>query len=350
MMSCIETGRFPSWVGNTGADTDVVLSTRVRLARNLRDRQFPLAASLQERTSVFGEVSSALRALPAWHDNTLVNFCGLPVVQQQFLVEERVASPDLLRIEGDRGLMCDAEHRLSVMINEEDHLRIQGLDSGRCADQVWTALDGLDTGLGRQVGYAFDNRKGFLTSCPTNSGTGLRVSFLLHLPGCVLTKTIEQVLQGASHLGMCIRGFFGEHSEVVGSFFQMSNQATLGAREEEVVAATQSAVQQIIGFERTARGRLLSEAAVEIDDKIFRAYGILQYARRLDVRDFLTTCSALRLGIVQQRLPGVTLDLLNRIMLQGLPAHMQVSVGKDMSDEEMDVARAELVRRLLKGY
>ncbi len=341
---------LPAWLSNDGPDSDVVFSTRIRLARNLSQYRFPHSATLQERKKIFDSVSrvATSRGLPG--DSCIYNFCGLPPVEQEFLVEERVASPDLLKTEGDRGVVCDSAHRVSVMINEEDHIRFQVLDCGERSGEIWKEVDELDTAVASDVDYAFDERKGYLTTCPTNSGTGMRVSFLLHLPGMVLTRSIDQVLQGASQMGISTRGFLGEHSEIVGGLFQLSNQATLGVKETELIETTRSAVQRIVSLERQARRRVLEEAKNELEDKVFRSCGILLYARTLAVNEFLTLASTMRLGLECSLIESPSIRELNRLMLSVMPAHLKKMVGnEDLGPEQMGVERANIVRKFLKG-
>lgn len=339
---------IPAWFTSKGSDADVVVSTRVRLARNLSGHLFPGAASLEERKVVFDTVVKTCEKSPACESFTVTNFARLQRTAQEFLVEERAVSPDLVTVEGDRGLVGAEDRRLGVLVNEEDHLRLQALDSGLCGQALLDAIDKMDSTLGQDLRFAYDNRRGYLTSCPTNAGTGLRVSFLLHLPGLALTRTIDQVLQAASQMSMATRGFFGEHSEIVGTLFQLSNQATMGATEQEFLRSTESLVRNIVGLERESRQRLLREARTELTDKVFRAFGILRHARTLSVKEFLNLSSALRVGIDCELISGINAVDLNRLTLMVMPAHIQTLYDRAMEDDELGVMRAELVRSLLK--
>lgn len=345
--SFLDAGKLPAWFNNSGPDSDVVISSRIRLARNLVHRTFPYHASADERKLVYNEVTGILNSETMLPHFEVVDFCRLEKLEQQFFVEKRVASPDLMNMEGQRGVALDPTQRINIMINEEDHLRIQGLDTGYQPEILWEMLNKLDDTLGRKLRFAFDLRRGFLTSCPTNSGTGLRISFLMHLPGLVLTKAIDAVLQGASQMGISTRGFFGEHSEVVGNFFQLSNQATMGAHESEFLSATGKIICEVIKHEREARERLCNEARLEITDKIYRAYGILLHARTLSVEECLNLTSALRLGINIGIFETLTIEELNRITLLSMPAHLQIFCKKNLDETEISVTRAELVRELL---
>jgi protein arginine kinase len=348
MISAEQMCRVPAWFTGKGTDADVVMSTRVRLARNLHTYRFPGRASLEERKAVFEKVSDACTSLSQCNGFAVTNFAPLRKMSQRFLMEERAVSPEMVDAEGDRGLVGEADHRVGVLINEEDHIRLQAMDAGLNTECLVAMLDDLDTSLGQHVRYAYERRRGYLTACPTNAGTGLRVSFLLHLPGLALTKTIDQVLQAASQMSMATRGFFGEHSEIVGTLFQLSNQATMGATEAEFVRSTEGLVRHVIGLEREARQRLLREARTELTDKVHRSYGILRYARALSVSEFLNLSSALRTGVDCGLLNGLsTLDI-NRLTLLIMPAHIQTLYDKTMDEDELAVMRAEIVRSLLK--
>ncbi|MBD3420918.1 MAG: ATP--guanido phosphotransferase [Chitinivibrionales bacterium] len=343
------TSTMPAWLDNSGPETDIVVSTRVRLARNLEGRQFPQKASLPERKGIFEYITSQLKAIKEYDAFTVVNFKEITNVKQRLFVERRLASPDLLSVEGDRGVIAGDRNRIAIMINEEDHLRLQCLNSGYRPEEIWRVVDTMDTRIGEHIRFAFDKQRGFLTSCPTNSGTGMRVSFLMHLPGLVLTKAIDQVLQGAEQLGITTRGFFGEHSDVVGSFFQLSNYATLGVQEEEFLENTTGAVQKIITHERAARKTVFEQARAEISDKIMRSLGILRHAVMLEINEFINLASALRLGIHYDVVPSLSIQQINYLMLTVLPAHLQEKLGRQLEDREMKIERASIVKTFLNG-
>ncbi|HEX2956428.1 MAG TPA: hypothetical protein VHO70_06345 [Chitinispirillaceae bacterium] len=341
------TNGAPSWFRNVGEDVDVVSSTRIRLARNIMHYRFPYHSSVNERKKIFSEITEGIANEGAFKTFNVLNFSTLKRLEQQFLTEERIVSTDLMNMEGDRGAVFDLDRRTSIMINEEDHLRIQCLESGLCPEVLWDAVNATDDILGRKFNYAFDTRRGYLTCCPTNSGTGLRISFLLHLPGLVLTKAIDPVLLGASQMGISARGFFGEHSEVVGNFFQLSNQATMGAHEKDFIKNTTGIIHEVINHERKARERILKDARNELTDKIYRSLGILLYARTLTMSEFLNLSSALRFGILSGIYDGVTVDTINEMTILSMPAHLQLLQGTGADGYSIDNLRAELVRKLL---
>lgn len=339
----------PAWFDGRGPEAEIIISTRIRVARNLANHRFPHQSSPHERTVVYEKVAAALRKQPEFRSYDIVNFSGISPLEQLLLVEKRIASPDLLTINGDRGVVYHEMHNLTILINEEDHLRLQCLDSGCRPAESWSIVDTIDERLGQELDFAFDTRRGFLTCCPTNSGTGLRVSFLMHLPGLVLTKSVDSVLQGASQMGIATRGFFGEHSEVVGSFFQLSNQAAMGANEQEFIESTRRIIAEVAVHERQARKRLLKEARLELTDKIYRAYGILKYARTLSIAEYLNLSSALRLGIDCGIFTDVSMKNLNDATLLIMPAHLRSHTKKDMDEVELAIERADRVRELLMG-
>lgn len=339
--------RVPSWFRESGEDNDVVASTRVRLARNLARYQFPFHASMHDRKRVFSEIADAVSGERAFKTFSIMNFSEVKRIEQLFLVEERIVSNELLNMEGDRGAIFDMDRRTSIMINEEDHIRMHCLDSGFCPEVLWDAVNATDDILGKRCSYAFDSRRGFLTCCPTNSGTGLRLSFLLHLPGLVLTKAIDPVLLGASQMGISARGFFGEHSEIVGNFFQLSNQATMGAHEQEFVKLTTGVIREVIHHERNARERILKDAKNELTDKVYRSLGILLYARTLTMAEFLNLSSALRFGILAGMFNGIAIDTINQATILSMPAHLQILQGSGADEHSLLCARAELVRKML---
>jgi protein arginine kinase len=237
---------------------------------------------------------------------------------------------------------------LGVMINEEDHLRIQSLGSGLAIDQVYARLERLDSDLGGRLPIAFHPEFGYLTACPTNTGTGLRASVLMHLPGLVLTKEIAKVLQGLSQVGLTFRGLYGEGSEVVGNFFQLSNQTTLGKSEEELLDHLAKMVEQVIVWERQARDVLQREAATVIEDKVWRAYAWLRYARQLPFDETMNLLSGVRLGVGLNLISDVSVYTLNKLLIYTQPANLAYQEGLEVSDPELDVRRATYVRELLE--
>jgi len=340
------------WLDASGPSSDIVLSTRVRLARNLQGHAFGPRSRINDREAVLRQVRGALQHSTYLAGATLWQLSDVVPRTQRILVERRLVSEDLLR--GGNGsphrgaaVVLSASDPTSVMVNEEDHLRLQSLLSGLRLQEAWGLVDRLDEELGAQLPLAYHQEFGFLTSCPTNVGTGLRASVLMHLPGLVLTKEIGQVLKGLNQVGLTFRGLYGEGSEVVGNFFQVSNQTTLGKTEEDLVDHLDQIVRQVIQYEEQARHILLKEAAAVTKDKIWRAYGLLRYARSVSFEELINLLSGVRLGASLKLLPELRVYTLNKIMIYSQTAHLEQAAGRDLPPPECDMHRASYVRRVL---
>ncbi len=341
-----------NWLDASGEHAGIVLSTRIRLARNLQGHAFGPRARVNDRTAVLERVRGVVDRVSHLAGSRLQELGELDRRGAMLLMERRLVSRDLL---GDNGsgphdgtaVVMGSEQGLSVMVNEEDHLRLQTLHSGLDLHSAWNEVDALDEELGQALPFAYHHEFGFLTSCPTNVGTGLRASVLLHLPALVLTKEIGKVLQGLSQVGLTFRGLYGEGSEVVGNFFQLSNQTTLGKSEEDLVDHLDRMVRQVIQYELHARQVLLRDAAAVTEDKIWRAYGLLRYARSLSFEELMNLLSGVRLGASLKLLPGLRVYPLNKIMIFTQPAHLEEAAGRDLSPAEGDAHRAAFVRRIL---
>ena len=340
------------WLDASGPSSDIVLSTRVRLARNLQGHAFGPRSRVNDREAVLKQVRRAMKDSNLLSGATLWELTDVLPRTRRILLERRLVSQDLLG--GSRGtpprgsaVVLSGMDPTSVMVNEEDHLRLQALLSGLRLADAWTLVDRLDEELGGQLPMAYHQEFGFLTSCPTNVGTGLRASVLMHLPGLVLTKEIGQVLKGLNQVGLTFRGLYGEGSEVVGNFFQVSNQTTLGKTEEDLVDHLDRIVRQVIEYEQQARNVLVREAANVTKDKIWRAYGLLRYARSLSFEELVNLLSGVRLGSSLKLLPGLRVYTLNKIMIYSQTAHLEQAAGRDLPPPECDAHRASFVRRVL---
>ena len=341
-----------NWLDASGEHSGIVLSTRIRLARNLQGHAFGPRARVNDRAAILERVRGAVGRVPHLAGSQVQELGELDRRGVTLLLERRLVSPDLLGDQGSKPLPGSAvvmggDRGMSVMVNEEDHLRIQTLHSGLDLHESWNQVDALDEEMGRELPYAYHHEFGFLTSCPTNVGTGLRASVLLHLPALVLTKEIGKVLQGLSQVGLTFRGLYGEGSEVVGNFFQLSNQTTLGKSEEDLVDHLDRMVRQVIQYELHARQVLMRDAASVTEDKIWRAYGLLRYARSLSFEELMNLMSGVRLGASLKLLPGLRVYPLNKIMIYTQPAHLEEAAGRDLSPAEGDAHRAAYVRRIL---
>ena len=340
------------WLDASGDHAGVVLSTRIRLARNLQGHAFGPRARVNDREAVLEQTRRATTRVELLAGSTLLELPGLDHRSRGMLLERRLASRELL---GDvktgpsraTAVLLAAQDPLSVMVNEEDHLRIQGLVSGLRLKEAWNLVDRLDEELGQELPFAYHHEFGFLTTCPTNVGSGLRASVLVHLPGLVLTKEIGKVLQGLGQVGLTFRGLYGEGSEVVGNFFQLSNQTTLGKSEEELIEHLDKIVRQVIQYEDQARQVLLRDAPQVTEDKIWRAYGLLRYARSLSFEELMNLLSGIRLGVGLKLLPELRVYTLNKLMIFTQTAHLEQAAGRDLPPSECDAHRAAYVRRIL---
>lgn len=342
-----------SWLDASGADTDIVLSTRVRLARNLQGYPYVSRAGHGEREIVFRTVSRAVDRSSLRCEAVYLRMTELSERARQVLLERRLISSEIagLRRGPDGGVAVAVSplDPVSVLINEEDHLRLQCLMGGLRVMEAWKLVDRLDEELGQALHLAYHHEFGYLTSCPTNVGTGLRASALLHLPGLVLTKEISRALQGIAQVGLTFRGLYGEGSDVVGNFFQISNQTTLGQGEEDLVDHLTRIVRTVIEKERQARQVLMRDAGPVTEDKIWRAYGLLRYARSLEYEELMNLLSGVRLGVSLQLLPSPSVDSLNRIMIHSQSAHLEEAAGRSLEPADRRAHRAEYVRKLLAG-
>ncbi len=351
-LSLLSDGGMP-WLDASGRSSHLVLSTRVRLARNLRGRIFGLRNSPEERETILTEILAATRDTPQLAEAMLIRLDQVDRSDRELLHERHLVSRELAGLEGGGEVRAGAgllvQNRVGVMLNEEDHLRIQGLQSGLALEAAYAEADTLDSELGQRLAFAFHPQFGYLTSCPTNVGTGLRASVLIHLPGLVLTKEITKVLQGLSQVGLTFRGLYGEGSEVVGNFFQLSNQTTLAKSEVDLLDHLGKMVRQIIEYEEQARQILLRDAPAIIEDKVWRAYGLLRHARSLPVEEAMNLLSGVRLGVGLGLISDVSMYALNKLLVYAQPAHIAAheAGGPALSRSEINIRRASYVRQSL---
>src|SRR3972149_2261200 len=270
-----------AWLSGEGENSEIVLSSRVRLARNICAVPFPSVAQSGEREKAVSFVLGAIQKSSRLASGQFYNSCDLSPLDRDFLIERHLVSPEFMKEGNSKALYIGEEEKISLMINEEDHLRIQALRSGLEIKSAFELADKVDSELSSSLEFDFDPDFGYLTSCPTNVGTGMRASVLIHLPGLVLTKEIENVISQVTKLGLTVRGFYGEGSDVLGNLFQISNQTTLGRTEEDLVESLEQVTRKLLTYEGHARRRLFTDAPNQIKDKLWRAYGILANARRL---------------------------------------------------------------------
>ena len=339
-----------SWLDASGPESNIVLSTRVRLARNIGGRAFPGRSGEADCHTVLGQVLSAGKEARQLENAVVYRIDELSPENRRLLHERHLVSKELAGLEGNvrpASALVSGED-VGMMINEEDHLRLQSLRSGLALSEAYAILKRLDADLGSRLPFAFHPEFGYLTSCPTNAGTGLRASVLIHLPGLVLTKEISKVLQGLAQVGLTFRGLYGEGSEVVGNFFQLSNQTTLGKSEEELLDHLGKIVRQVIEYEEQARQVLQREAPNVIADKVWRAYGLLRYARRLSFEETMNLLSGVRLGVGLNLIANLSVYTLNKLLVFTQLAHLSELEGRELDDSELARVRASYVRRLIE--
>lgn len=339
--------KFGRWLLEEGEEASIVFSSRIRLARNIAEMPFSHIASAKEQKTIISLFKEQMGHCPHLETPKLLNINQLDETDRQLLVERFLTSKELIQGKGEKAIIISNDELISLMINEEDHLRIQSLRSGLQLREAWSLLDQIDTELNRGIRYAFDKRWGYLTACPTNTGTALRASVMLHLPALLMTKRILELLQTASRLNLAIRGLHGEGSETLGDFFQISNQSTLGQSEEEIIETILNLAKNLIDHEKKAREDLLKESSMKIEDKVGRAVGILTHAKLIGSKEAMDLLSALRLGLYYQMVPNIALSLLNQCIIEMQPAHLQKRLAKRLDPLARDMERANLFRQRL---
>lgn len=338
------------WMQGDGPESDVVISSRVRLARNVAGIPFPHLMDTGQAERVIGLVMDVLTSgqgrEAATSDLHLVRLSDLGNLQRAVLVEKHLISPQhaanplgAVAIRGDQAV--------SVMINEEDHLRIQVLHPALQLEKALELCTSVDDAFEEQIDYAWDHRLGYLTSCPTNTGTGMRASVMLHLPGLVITNQARRLAGLINKLNCVVRGMYGEGTEAAGNVFQVSNQITMGQTEEEVLSGLQSLTARLVTEERSARHGLLQEMRPQLEDRVWRAWGILTSARVLNSREAMQLISDLKLGVDLRLIDRVESSLVNSMVFTIRPAYLQILAGEELSPDDRDVRRATLVRSQL---
>lgn len=336
------------WYEAVGPDGDIVISTRVRLARNLAEHPFPGRMSPETEEKLLSEVSEALVSSAGGAEFSLTDLRSISHTEAQALVERHLISPELAKGSGARGVVFSRDESISVMINEEDHIRIQVLGAGLCLEDCLKRAWQVDDLLEGRARYAFDERLGYLTHCPTNLGTGLRASVMLHLPALTESGEMRKIINACSKLGFAVRGLYGEGSSATGSIYQLSNQLTLGLSEEESIKKLSDAVRNIINSEKTMRDTRFSRDPDLFEDRIWRAAGTLTTARIIDSAEAAALLSELRCGLSMGLMRGADIAVLNRLSWETQPACLSLATGAQ-DPRERDKKRAELIRRSLEG-
>jgi len=341
-------GKRCEWLKGEGPSPNIAISTRVRIARNVAGHLYFNRADSRAREKTLEEIISQAKKSRFFKKSLFIKMKDISALDRQFLVERHLMSREHMRLAEHKGLIVDATEIVSVMLNEEDHIRLQSLQSGFNITEAWRIVDDIDTDLGRSIPFDYSGRFGYLTSCPTNTGTGLRASVMLHLSALVMTGQIENVFDAISKVGLTIRGFYGEGTEALGDFFQISNQVALGHSEMDILDNLERVINKIIQRERATRDELLKRKKQEISDGVSRSYGTLKSARIITSNETIKLLSTVRLGVDLGLLTGVETADVNEILLLTQPAHLQKINGKEILPYERDIKRAEIIKSKLK--
>jgi len=334
------------WMKGDGPESDIVISSRIRIARNMKGYPYPMLAINQQSQEVLDQVSEVLsnEELETISRFSLVKLSELSELEKMVLVEKHLISPNLANESRNGAVILSENESISIMVNEEDHLRIQCLCPGFQIKEAWDLANQLDDIFESHLDYGYDEKRGYLTSCPTNVGTGIRASVMMHLPALVLTQQINRILSAVTQVGLTVRGLYGEGSEALGNLFQISNQITLGQSEEEIIDNLHSVARQIIEHERAARQKLLQDSKMRILDRVNRSLGILSFAAIIDSKEAAQRLSDVRLGIDLGMIGELSSHVLNELLVMTQPGFLQQISGVKLSAEDRDIRRAQLIR------
>lgn len=334
------------WMSEEGPESDIVMSSRIRLARNLKHIAFPTLATNEHNTKVIDHVKEVVDSdeLNTISDFEFIDLNELNDLEKRVLVEKHLISPSLANESRNGAVVLSNNEAVSIMVNEEDHLRIQCIFPGLQIKEAWDLANQIDDVFESHVDYAFDEKRGYLTSCPTNIGTGIRASVMLHLPALVLSQQINRILSAITQVGLAVRGMYGEGSEATGNLFQISNQITLGQTEDEIIDNLYQVVKQLVGHERNARQYLMKESQLRIMDRVQRSYGILSHAIVIDSKEAAQRLSDVRLGVDLGLIDNIPAKITNELVVMTQPGFLQQYAGGMLSPEERDARRAEMIR------
>jgi protein arginine kinase len=338
------------WMRDGGPEDDIIITSRIRVARNLHGVPFPVLQTDSHATEVIQSVEKAIMS-PSFSKIgrfELLRCSNLSPLDRLVLVEKHLISKELAEQTKHGAVALRDDEVVSIMVNEEDHLRVQCIMPGFRLQEAFQLANTVDDAFEEHLLYAFHEKYGYLTACPTNVGTGIRASVMMHLPGLVLSGSINRMLTAVSQVGLAVRGLYGEGTESAGNLFQVSNQITLGETEEEIIGNLTSVVNQLIDHERAARRVLLQENRETLEDRVCRSFGILAYARRMDSRETLQRLSDVRMGIDLGIIKGVSSGILKELMVMTQPAFLQKYFNQELSPAERDIRRAAMIRERLR--
>lgn len=342
--------RSGEWLKGQGPNSHIVISSRIRLARNVGKYSFPLTMEPEDACTLFDDLCNASTKSTFLRELYFFDLAEIEEIERNLLLERHLVSQDFIEAPTGRAFFLRKDEVCSIMVNEEDHLRIQIIKSGFDLANAWELASKVDDEFSKNIDFAFSPELGYLTSCPTNVGTGMRASCMLHLPALIMTKRINHILDLISKLSFTTRGFFGEGTQAVGNFFQVSNQVTLGVSEEELIGNLTGVIKQLMSQEIEARGYLLSKHRMTLEDKVWRAVGILKNSRLMTSSEALGHLSLLRLGIDLGIIKNLDDETLNNLLILIQPAHLQSKYRKEMSHADRDMLRAMTLREKLHLY
>lgn len=336
------------WLRGTGAESDIVISSRIRLARNVARFPFLSRANVKQKRELEEIVKNKIKEAEITSDLRYINLADIDPVDRLFLVERHLISREHAGGEGERGVAFGKSETISLMVNEEDHLRIQVIRSGFELKEAWKTIDDVDNKLEKKLNYAYSSRFGYLTACPTNVGTGMRASVMMHLPALGMTHHIEKVFNAVMKLGLVVRGLYGEGTQVSGDLYQISNQFTLGKSEVEIIEIIEGVIPRITSYERMARKALISENREQLEDRIWRSYGMLKVARIISSEEIMHLLSQVRMGVNLGIINDIEMKTLNELFILTLPGHLQKLEGRELTSQQRNIIRAAYVRKRLE--
>lgn len=335
------------WLDDIGLERNIVISSRIRLARNLKNYKFPILLDSKEANKVVIDVKDAVDKINKSYlkDMNFFKVKDIPSIERNVLIEKHLISPELTKKANLSGVILSRDEKITIMINEEDHIRLQILGSGLCLEECWKKSSEIDDDLEENLGYTFDENVGYITSCPTNLGTGMRASVMLHLPALSLTNQTDKILFAASQLGIAVRGVYGEGTKSMGNLYQLSNQSTLGLSEERIIDRINKITLQIIDKEKLTRKALLENNKIALEDKILRAYGILKNAKIITTEEAMKLISNVKLGIEMGLIKDITSSQLDILTIEVQPNNIQSITREELTENERDIKRAEIINK-----
>lgn len=335
------------WVEGPASESDVVVSTRIRLARNLKDYRFPQMMNMEESERLTQTILNVMKYITGNMNYRFIRINNLTPVERVAYIEEHLISPGLVQRPDYSSFLLRDDENITIMINEEDHLRIQVLLPGLNFEEGWKLISQVDDFLENSLDYAFHQEFGYLTACPTNTGTGLRASVMVHLPSLTASGHIKNFINNLNKIGLAVRGIYGEGSEAAGNLFQISNQMTLGEREEEIIKILKNIVNQILERERSARKNLMETKRHEVEDRVFRSLGVLRYSRMISSKEAMGLLSNVRMGIEMGIIDDIELKKIDKLMITIQPAYIQKYAKRELQQNERNLIRADYIRERL---